>query len=126
MPLSLTLDLLAERYALTHLPQDAQVPSWPQGSFVAVLRSVDEVTVVSEESAVPDGLRTRRRFRCLRIVGSFDIDSVGIVAAVTHPIAEAGISIFAFSTWSTDFILNAEDDLPRATLALVAAGHEVK
>ena len=42
------------------------------------------------------------------------------------PIAEAEISLFVYSTWSTDFILVADDDLDRAKSALVGAGHIVQ
>jgi hypothetical protein len=126
MTVSLTLRQLQERYALTQLPADSQHPSWLRGRFAAVLRSSDEVTVVAEEWSVPAGLPTKGGFCCLEIVGSFGLDSVGIVAAATRPIAEAGISLFVYSTWSTDFILVAEDDLDRAKFALNAAGHVVQ
>jgi uncharacterized protein len=126
MTLSLTLRRLPEHYALTQLPADSPHPPWPRGRFAAVLRSSDEVTVVAEEWSVPDGLPTKGRFCCLEIVGSFGLDSVGVVAAATRPIAEAEISLFVYSTWSTDFILVADDDLDRAKSVLVAAGHVVQ
>jgi hypothetical protein len=125
MPITLTLHILTERFALIQLPQNAPIPSWVRGEFAAVLRSRDEMTVVSEESAVPAGLRTQGGFRCLQVAGSFDIGSIGIAAAATRPVAEAGISLFVFSTWQTDFVLVAESDLEHATAALRGAGHTV-
>jgi hypothetical protein len=38
---------------------------------------------------------------------------------------DAGISIFAISTYDTDYVLVHEPDLEAATTALRAAGHEV-
>ena len=62
-------------------------------------------------------------FRCLTVVGAFDLSSVGVVAAAVQPIAAAGISLFAYSTWQTDYLLVQEKDLRSATAALTVAGH---
>jgi uncharacterized protein len=126
MTVVLTLRQLPKRYALIQLPADAPLPTWPRGRFMAVLHSSDEVTVVAEEWSVPDGLAKKGLLCCLEIVGPFGLDSVGIVAAATRPIAEAQISLFVYSTWSTDFILLAEHDLDRAKAALASAGHAVQ
>ena len=41
-------------------------------------------------------------------------------------LAEAGLSIFAISTFDTDYVLVKSRDLPAAMEALERAGHQVK
>ena len=49
----------------------------------------------------------------------------GVLAGLTAPLAAAGISIFAISTYDTDYLLVREDDLARAVRALRDAGHSI-
>lgn len=123
--LQLEFALLDRRYALTQLPPRSLQPTWAYGQFVAIINSTQGVTVVCEQHAVPEGLTSRTGFRCLEIVGAFDLTSVGIVAAASGSLASAGVSLFAYSTWQTDYILVHEDDLDTAIAALTAAGHKV-
>jgi len=54
-----------------------------------------------------------------------DFSLSGILASLTAPLAEAGVSIFAISTYDTDYLLLAEKDLDSAITALEDAGHTV-
>ncbi len=50
--------------------------------------------------------------------------TVGLgLAVLTAPLARAGISVFAISTFDTDYLLVQEKDLEEALVALSAAGH---
>jgi hypothetical protein len=51
---------------------------------------------------------------------------VGILVAILNPLAEAGISIFAVSTYDTDYVLVREPELAPALAVLRAAGHSVR
>ncbi|MDR3375252.1 MAG: ACT domain-containing protein, partial [Ancalomicrobiaceae bacterium] len=62
-------------------------------------------------------------WRCLRISEVFDFSAPGILASVLAPIAQAGIGIFAASTYSTDYLWIRATDVPTALSALTAAGH---
>ena len=57
--------------------------------------------------------------------GVLDFDLVGILAGLSHVLADAGLSIFALSTYDTDTLLVREADLDRAVAALTANGHTV-
>lgn len=126
MALHLEFNLLDSRFALTQLPPGSAAPAWARGQFISVTQSPEGISVVSDEAAVPAGLKTRGGFRCLEVVGAFELSSVGVVAAAVQPLSEAGVSLFAYSTWETDYILVPEDDLRRATAALTEAGHKVR
>lgn len=59
------------------------------------------------------------------LIGEGTAPLIGVVAALAKPQAEAGISIFAISTFDTDYILVHEPDFDAAVGALIQAGHVV-
>jgi hypothetical protein len=62
----------------------------------------------------------------LRVRGPLPLDLVGILASIADPLAEAKISIFAISTFDTDYVLVKARDLEAALGALERAGHRIK
>jgi hypothetical protein len=126
MVLPLTLTELPGELAVCRLHADAPTPGWAVGGPVsAVVRTADELSVVCAADAVPGGVTCRRGWRCLRVEGPFDLGQVGVMAALAGPVAAAGVSLFALSTYDTDYLLVQGDDLPRAAEALRRAGHHV-
>ena len=57
--------------------------------------------------------------------GPLDFSLTGILASLASPLAAAGISLFAVSTYDTDHVLVRDRDLPRAVDVLRKAGHTV-
>jgi hypothetical protein len=49
-----------------------------------------------------------------------------VLASLVSPLAQAGISVFAVSTFDTDYLLVKENDFPAACEALRKAGHAVE
>jgi hypothetical protein len=125
MKMQLKLRILDGRYGLAQLPSGGATPDWISGRFSAVISSQEGITVVCDETVLPDDAKAQSGFRCLEIGGVFDLASVGVLAAVIQPLAMAGISVFAYSTWETDYILLQETDLNLAVSALMKAGHAV-
>jgi hypothetical protein len=127
---ALTLIVLPGELAVVRLPPDAHVPQWAfspaPGAFWSLSRSEDEVSLVRGADAVPDDARAERGWRALRIAGTIDFALTGVLAAVLAPLADAGISIFAVSTYDTDYVLVRDHALAAATSALQAAGHRVE
>lgn len=113
-------------FALALLPPGSPFPEWAAGPFVAIIRSTEGISVICEESAVPAGTKARTGFHCLEIAGTFDIESVGVVSAAVAPLAAAGISVFVYSTWQTDYIFFQRGDLEHAIAALRQAGHTIQ
>lgn len=72
---------------------------------------------------VPPGARAESGWVCLQLHGPFPFAMTGILAAILNPLAEAGIGIFAVSTFDTDYVLIQEARLRAADLALQQAGH---
>ena len=120
----LTLSVLEDSYSVCRLAPDAGIPLWvPTKGFVSVTRTAEELSIVCQSDAVPDSVRTERGFRVLKIEGPFDFSLTGILLAVIGPLADAGISIFAVSTYDTDYVLVKKNDLKQAVSVLQASGH---
>ena len=65
-------------------------------------------------------------WRAFRVQGPIVMTLIGVVAALANALADAGISIFAISTFDTDYILVHEPDFDAAVDALTNAGHVVR
>lgn len=120
-----TLLVLGGTFAVCRLGKSAAVPAWAAGDFLSVTRTAEELSVVCPEAAVPEGVRCERGWRCLRVAGTVPFSAVGVLASLAGPLAAAGVSLFAVSTFDTDYLLVKDDDMERAVGALRGAGHVV-
>lgn len=126
---SLTLAVLDGELAVARLAPDAPVPGWlPVTGFTTVSRTADELSVLCDAEAVPDlgaDVPVERGWGALKLEGPFAFTLTGILAAVLVPLAEAGVGIFAISTFDTDYVLVKQDQLDAAVQVLRTAGHKV-
>lgn len=122
----LRLAVLDDLLAVCRLDAASDVPSWatPEG-FFSVTRTADELSVVCAEGSVPGGARHEGGWRALKLEGPFEFSEVGVLASVAGPLAEAGVGIFAVSTFDTDYVLVKEERLEAAVAALRERGHEI-
>lgn len=112
------------RWAVAKLPPDAAAPEWAwRGEFASVTRTPAEVSVVCRQEYVPPGARAERGWACLELIGPFPFDLTGVLHGFLAPLAEAGIPIFALSTYDTDWVFVPETKLEKALRALAGANH---
>jgi len=91
------------------------------------VRTADELSIVcSEDRALSDvaEVRVERGWTAIRLQGPFPFSLTGVLTSFLQPLADAKIPIFAISTFDTDYVLVKRLDLPRALIALHAAGIE--
>jgi hypothetical protein len=121
------MELLPERLAVCRLDPEDGIGDWdPSDGFLSLTFTDAEISVVCEEAAVPADAECERGWRCLRVDGPLGFDLVGVLASLTGPLAEAGISVFAVSTYETDYLLVRSAHLDRAVAVLSEAGHVVR
>jgi hypothetical protein len=124
--IALDLDLMPGAYAICRWSADATLPDWAyQGGFVSVTRTPAELSAVCAFDAVPAGTLCEGPWRILTVRGPLDFALTGVVASLAAPLADAGVSIFAISTYDTDYILVRSAIVDRAVEALRGAGHRV-
>jgi hypothetical protein len=123
----LAISVLPGSLAICRLDPASPLPAWAlDGPFWSLCRTKGELSVVCAQERVPPGTRAEFDWRCLRLEGPFPLTLTGVLSSVLAPLAAAGVSIFALSTFDTDYVLIREWDLAPATGALSAAGHEVR
>lgn len=123
----LRLSVLGERLAVCRLDPQAELPQWATAApFYSVTRTLEELSIICSERFIPDGVKHEGGWRALKLEGKFDFGQVGVLASVVVPLAEAGVSIFAVSTFDTDYALVKEAQLDVAVAALRDHGHKVR
>jgi uncharacterized protein len=118
------LTLLPDSFAIVGLTPGSEIPSWAtQGPFFSVTRTSDELSIVVEESLVPISVQSQGGWRVIKVHGPFVLTEVGVLASLAGPLAAAKISSFVISTFDTDYLLVASENLAAAVSTLERAGH---
>ena len=126
-PPALSLSILPETLAICRLAPQLPVPEWCwTDQLCAVTRTRQELSIVCLEAVVPPAVQCERGWRALQVDGPLDFGLTGILAALAVPLAQANISIFALSTFDTDYVLVRQSNLDRATQVLGRAGHKLR
>jgi len=94
--------------------------------FLFIGRTDEEISLVCRTEDVPsETLEREDGWRGLRVKGILDFSMVGVLSNLSSILAEAGVGIFAVSTYNTDYILFKEKDYKRAISALGGSGHTI-
>jgi len=94
--------------------------------FLFLAKTDSELSVVCETEKVPENTINRDDdWTAFRVAGNLEFSLVGILADIARCLADAGVSIFAVSTYNTDYILVKKDTWERAEAALLNAGYEI-
>lgn len=116
----LTLKLLPESFAIHRLHPESQLP--PEvfsASFYSVTRSEFELSLVLPERVNIDSTQSEKGWGCFMIEGPLDFALTGILSSIATVLSEAQISIFAVSTFDTDYILVKQAKIEEAKEVLI-------
>jgi hypothetical protein len=122
------LEVLNDRLAICRSDKNEPLPSWanvPAGEFFSATRTKDELSIIIADSRASREAECERGWRLLMVKGPLAFNLVGIIAGLSGTLAHAGVSIFALSTYDTDYIMVKQPDLERALAALRQAGYPV-
>lgn len=121
---TLTMKLLKGKFGVCRLGENELIPEWAQRSgFYSVTKTPDELSIVCSEDSIPGNIKCEKDWRILKVEGPLDFSLIGILSSISTVLAQKGISIFAVSTYDTDYILVKEKDISNAIDALSNAGH---
>ena len=121
-----SLSVLADRLAVCRLSPRADIPDWARpAELLSITRTQSELSIVCSQRFLPFDVQAERDWRAFEVKGPLDFSLVGVLAGLATTLAQAGISIFALSTYDTDYLLVKDADFERAALALTAAGHTI-
>ncbi len=86
-----------------------------EDEFIFLGKTDEELSLVCSTKYVPqEYIECDSGWKGFRIEGILDFSLVGILAKISSVLAENGISIFAISTYNTDYILLKADKLDKA------------
>lgn len=117
------LRLLPERFGILklHLPQT--FPDWLGSTSIFFLaQTEDEYSIMCPQDGIPDGIDYDADWHCLRVDGELAFDEVGVVARVSKPLADAGLSLFLVSTHDRDYVFISASDVKQAIKIYQDAG----
>lgn len=119
------LELLPQEYTVCQLTDFQGVDPAVPGTFLACTE--EEFSLVCPKDNVPlHVVRREDGWRCLKVAGPLEFSLVGVLAGISACFAAQGISIFALSTYNTDYVLFKKERLKEALAALAAAGYETR
>jgi uncharacterized protein len=121
------LSLLPETFAVCRLDPEAPIPEWALfGPFYSISKTSEELSIVCEDVGVPSDVKAERDWRVFKVEGPLDFSLTGVLASIANPLAEAGVSIFAVSTFDTDYVMVRAGDVAVARESLMLAGFHVR
>src|SRR5579863_4277931 len=98
----LQLSVLPGSYVIARMPPGSPLPAWAAlGDFFSLTATSEELSVVCAARQVPEGFGALPKWRVFKVQGPFVLTEVGVLAALTAPLAEAKVSLFAISTFDT-------------------------
>lgn len=105
-----------EDYSLVNLEADY--------SFIA--KTEEERSLVCITKEVPSNvIRRDDGWKAFCVQGVLDFSLIGILSKISTILAERGISIFAVSTYNTDYILIKDTNYEKALEVLRSSGYEI-
>ena len=121
----MTLQVIDQDFSVCRLPEGSQVDlSMP---FVFVGKTDQELSVVLPTASVPSVTLAREDgWRAFRFAGTLDFSLIGILSAVSSLLCAHRISIFAVSTFDTDYILVRTEQFDRALGVLRSGGYTIE
>lgn len=122
----LKLKLLKDMYGVCRLNNNSKIPEWgSKGEFSSITRTEDELSIVCLQNNIPEGIQCEKSWKVFKIEGPLDFSLIGILSAISSLMAEKGISIFAISTYDTDYILIKDKELNKAIEVLSNDKYEI-
>ncbi len=120
----MNLKILPQAFTVCQI-SDASEVDFSQ-AFVFFSKTDEEFSLVCETASVPANTIAREDgWRGFRVCGVLDFSLVGILAEISGVLAAQKISIFAVSTYNTDYIFTKADAFDRAISVLSAAGYAI-
>lgn len=117
------LRLMPETFAVCRYAPDTPPGDLiPPEGFFALTRTDDELSLVVPEPASPSNCTVEPGWRGMKVLGPLDFSMIGILSSLALPLAVAEISVFAISTYDTDYLLVKAEKLDGALKALREAG----
>ena len=117
--------MLSETFIIHKLSPDVSIPEEIlKSNYYSVSKTENELSVACSEFIEVQSLQSSKGWKCIKVKGPLDFNLTGIFAGISDILAQVNISIFAISTFDTDYILVRSQDLSSARTKLRKAGYK--
>ena len=121
----LVLSVLSETFTIHKLSPDESIPEEILNcNYYSVSKTENELSLVCSEVIEVQSMQSSKGWKYIKVAGPLDFNLTGIFAGISDILAKANISIFAISTFDTDYILVRTQDLTSARTTLRQAGYK--
>lgn len=121
-----TLELLDETFRIHSLSPSQSVPPEVFESQIYFLgKTYDELSIVCPEDVRIDSVESEGGWSALEVLGPLGFSLTGILSNISGVLAQKKISIFAISTFDTDYILVKKETILESVKALRDEGYTV-
>jgi len=125
--MKLKLSILEDLFTVHRFPPDHEIPKQIyENQFCSISKTADELSIVCSSSVLLGSDISEMGWSCIKVLGPLDFSLTGILADISVVLAKAEVSIFAISTFDTDYVLVKSETLPVAKEALQKAGYAFK
>ncbi len=125
--MQLTLQIIKEPLTLHRYAPEKDIPSLVlEQDFFSINKTSQELSIVCSSSLNLDSVSAEPGWFAIQVIGPLDFSLTGILADLSNTLAQAEISIFAISTFDTDYILIKEKRIEDARRALTKAGYSFR
>lgn len=100
--MNINLEVLPEPFSIFKVEsRDILSEDIKRSSFHSITESADEISVICEKQYAPVG--TSPVWSFMRFSGSLDDEIVGVVANITKPLADQGVSVLVNTTYDAGY-----------------------
>ena len=122
--MKLQLNILENSFTIHRFPANHEIPSQVyESQFYSISKTDEELSIVCNSTTQVNSEKFDIDWSCIKVEGPLDFSLTGILAKISTVLAKAEISIFAISTFDTDYILLKSEKLPFAKKALLKSGY---
>lgn len=120
------LEILYNKLKVVKLKTNEIVPKGVfEQEFYSITKTNEELSIVVDEDINISSDIVEYNWRAMKIVGTLDFSLIGILSRISTILAQAEISIFAISTYNTDYILLKANKLEKAIEVLKQNNYEI-
>ena len=110
-----TLEILPYHLAILQLSPKKEIPKFIfESEFYTISKSRAELSIVAQSKLLSQIESDLPIWRAFRFAGVLDFGITGILAEISQILAQEYISIFAISTFDTDYILVKDESFTKA------------
>lgn len=121
----MNLKIINADFSICKIKSINNINSILNNEFIFFAKTDDEISLVCETSKLPsDIIICENEYKAFKVDGILDFSLVGILSKISSILSKNNISIFAVSTFNTDYIFIKENNFDNAINILKNEGYK--